>query len=329
MPSSSSRLAAISILGLTTIVAAGFAVIQYRRAEALTAELAAARLTEQEQTTVNARPLPSDSAASRFTEEAAARPALSEDFGDDEMSDETSEGPRPRNGGRRDFGARMDELLKDPEMAAAFQTQRRAALDRRYAELFSKLNLPPAQLNQLKDLLAEKQNAPRDVIQAARAEGLGRENRDEIRELIEITQAEIDADIRDAIGTQAFETLTNFEQTQPQRATVSQLESRLSYSGDPLNSAQAEAMVGILANTASSGATASFGPGRGGNNSTPITDAAIAQAQAVLSSDQLQALQTLQSEQQAAAALNQAMRAQFRPDRTPPSSGATPGNGGG
>ena len=168
-----------------------------------------------------------------------------------------------------------------------------------------------------------------DVMAAARSQGLtGREKRDELRQLVSDTQAEIDGSIRTTLGDSAYSDFKNYEATLPQRAVVSQLSQRLSYSSAPLNDTQAEQLVQILAanspapnsdNRANPAAPlvqafAAGNPRLGqaaaffGGNSVPITDAVITQAQGVLAPPQVAALQSLQQEQQAAAQLMKQMR---------------------
>ena len=188
-------------------------------------------------------------------------------------------------------------------------------------------------MHQLKDLLAEKQNVPRDVISAARAEGMGREDRDDIRSLIQLSQQEIENDIRATIGDQAYEALNQFEETATQRSMVSQLDDRLSYTGTPLNRTQAEAMVTILAETGGAIERRGAGfdtPGGGSGRTVAITDDTLIRAQGVLGADQMEALRQIQAEQAAAATVREAMRGQFRDNtgtgnrtltRPPPSGG--------
>lgn len=326
---SQSRLAAVAVLGLSTLTAAGIAYHQYQRAEALTlalAEAAASKATEARPRT----PREAGAIAASTTPEVETTSTIEE-----EISEE-SEDRRPNNDrgrfDRANFGSRMQALMADPAYAQAFQTQQRARLDGPYAELFAKLNLPPDALNQLQNLLIEKQNAARDVFMAAREEGLGgRENREQLREVLQLTQDEIDAQIRETIGEQNYAALKNYEETGPQRALVDQLESRLSYSATPLNSAQAEALTAILAET-----TTATGSGRssprgfgGGGNSVDITDEAVTRAQGVLSADQIESLVALQEEQAAARQISEIMRREARAARNPDTATAPPAGGGG
>lgn len=225
----------------------------------------------------------------------------------------------------RPEGGRLNAMMNSPEVQQLMAMQQKAGLDGRYAALFKRLNLSPGELEQFKNLLVEKQSAVMDVFAAARSQGLGgRDNRDEIRQLVQDTQAEIDESIRSAIGEAAYAQYKGYETTLPHRGVVDQLGQRLSYSTTPLSEIQADQLVQILAATAPVGNAgarnqvttpmiAAFprsGAGTMGlGGGARITDEAVAQSQGVLSGPQLAALQSLQQEQQAAAQLMEQMRA--------------------
>jgi hypothetical protein len=237
--------------------------------------------------------------------------------------------------------ARIFALLDNPEFQKLATVQQRAALDSRYAALFRGLNLSPAQLDQFKNLLVEKRTAVADVMAAARDQGLnGRENRDELRALVQNAQSEVDANIRSLLGEAGYQQYQQFEKTQPQRAVVGQLEQRLSYSGQPLTPEQSEQLVQVLATNPSDQPRAQRAPeirtpagriGFAGGGGTPISDQAVAQAATVLSAPQVQALQQIQQEQQAQAALSQLVREQMGNRRgkgnNPPAQPASPPKG--
>lgn len=211
-------------------------------------------------------------------------------------------------------GGRFPQFLENPEAQRLMAVQQRGALDQRYGALFRMLNLPPDQLERLKDLLVERQTAGVDVLAAARSQGLSnRENRAEIRSLLEATQAEVDESIRALLGESGYQRYEYYNSTQPQRAAVGRLEQRLSYSTLPLSASQSEQLVQLLAAQSPSGTAAAsprfaraafFGGGPG----TPITDELVTQAATILSPVQLDALRQLQQEQQAQARLGQLMR---------------------
>ncbi len=238
-----------------------------------------------------------------------------------------------RGPGRGERGNPLATLMQDPEFTRALMTQQKAALDLRYADLFRKLNLSPAQVDRLKELFIERQSAAADVMAAARAEGLdGREARDQLRDLVRSTQAGTDEAIRAFLGDVGYEAYQTFERTQPQRNLVGQLETKLSYTGAPLQAAQKDQLVRILAESTPQGGRG--GPqnnftfaGRGfdgpapmvmaaaGGGGVTITDEAISRAQGILSQAQLAALKQMQAEQQAQRTMAEAVRNATRNNR--------------
>lgn len=213
-------------------------------------------------------------------------------------------------------GRRGLDLLNSPEVQQLMALQQKAGLDGRYAALFKRLNLNPADLEKFKNLLVEKQAVIGDVMAAARSQGLrGSDSRDEIRVLVEDAQAQVDDSIRTTLGEAVYSQYKNFEATMPQRAVVDQLTRRLSYSPAPLTETQGEQLVQILA-------TAGGAPTSGSRRSAPaggligsagrgvqITNEAIVQAQGVLTPVQVSALESLKQEQQAGARLMEQLRA--------------------
>jgi len=213
-------------------------------------------------------------------------------------------GPDGRMG---DFLAMMD----DPKFAKLFAAEQRGQLDNRYAALFKNLKLSPEQLAKFKDLLVEKQDSMRDVLQAARAQGLDpRNDRAAFQQLVSQTNAEIDANIASTLGADGYQQYQQYEQTLPERNLVSQLGQRLSYSSTPLSQDQQDQLIQLLSQSAPPTNTDNLA--RGGPNGPRynVTDQAIASASTVLTPDQVAALQQLQQEQQAQRAIFQQMRNQ-------------------
>lgn len=244
-------------------------------------------------------------------------------------------GPLPRSRNESDGGRRLGSTLANPEVQRLMALQQKAALDGRYSALFKQLQLSPADLEKFKMLLVDKQSAVMDVMAAARGEGLdGRDGREQIRQLVQDTRAEVDSAIRATLGDAVYAQYQNFEATQPQRSLVTQLEQRLSYSSTPLTDTQSRQLVQIMVNnppaTAGDGRTGSAGnpmamggSPHGFGGGTTITDAAISQAQGILSAQQTSALRSLQQEQQAGALLMKRMRENAHPT----SPGAATGGG--
>ena len=232
--------------------------------------------------------------------------------------------PAARNdrGGNR--GEAMRALFNSPQFQALRMLQEKAQLDARYAALFKSLNLSPAQIDQLKTLMVQRQQSAGDAMQAATAAGISlRTDPAAFRQAVADAQADVDKQIQSTLGDTAYAEYQQYQQTMPQRATATQLQTALSYGSTPLTDAQSQQLVNLMqseaaASTASAGQGAingqvvGFGgPGGpfGGNQGATITADTITQSASFLSQPQVQALQTLQQTQQAQQQMQQLMRA--------------------
>jgi hypothetical protein len=230
-------------------------------------------------------------------------------------------------------------LMDRPEMAQLMAIQQKGQIDARFAALFKKLGLPSDKLAQFRALLADKLSAPTDVLAAAGPQGVDPvRNPQEFTKLIQDTQSELDERIKSLLPPGGFAQYQNYLQTEPQRAVVTQLQQSLSYSDTQISPAQADQLVQILAETTPSrvgggpggamsiamGPFPSTGVGPGAWGATPITDEAITRAQSVLTTPQVQALQEIQQQQQAAAQMRQLLMQNFNRRGSAP----LPGSGG-
>jgi hypothetical protein len=258
---------------------------------------------------------------------------------DDQNEEGTGRADRIRGDRRGPNMAAMTALMNSPEFIKLLSTQQKGLIESRYAALFKKLNLTPAELDKFKSLIMDRQNAVNDVMTAAREQGLnGRNSRDQVRNLIEAAQAEVDASMRTLLGDQRYDQYQNYEATSSQRNTVSQLSSRLSYSQTPLTEAQTDQLVGLLSSDTSAvfpegfggpgGGRGMLGGGMGGESSALITATTLQQAQGILSQPQLAVLQSLYEEQQAQQQINKLMRSTFRPPNSTPGSASSAPTGG-
>ena len=212
-------------------------------------------------------------------------------------------------GNRGGFGQQMAELMKDPEVAAAMKLEQEARIEQRYGALFKQLNLPAEKVAELKSMLAERENAMRDVMTTAAAQGLNpRDNRDELRQLANDMQAEVDNTIKNTLGENVLTALNTYNNTSAQRSTINDLAQKLSYSSTPLNDTQSQMLTTILTETAQTQGGGQGGGPWGRNNGVLITDATIARAQGVLMPSQVEALKKLQAEQQAQQLIQTKMR---------------------
>ncbi len=311
----------IGFLALTTVTASALAWQQYRKLRDLqaTSTLASSERAEWQKRVWEAE----KRATAPAPVEATAASARTDPAGAAESRPEA-----PRGGGGR--GNQMAAMLNNPDFVRAMALQQKAALDGRYADLFRRLKLSPDQINRLKDLLVERQSVGMDVMAAAREQGLdGRNSREQLRTLMQEGEAAVNSEIQSLLGTEGFAAYQTYEQTQPQRNVVDQLETRLSYSSAPLSEAQSDQLVRILAETSPAPANRTVGggntlnlvaaAGRGGAGlaqvagvavgaTAVITDSSIAQAQTVLAPAQVEALKQIQAEQQAQRQMSEAMR---------------------
>lgn len=239
--------------------------------------------------------------------------------------------PRGEPPGRRDGFNRLMAALDTPEAQRLLGLVQRGQVDANYSALFRALNLSPAQTDQLRNLLAERQAAVGDVLAAARSQGLTRrESRDEIRALMQATQQEIDGSIRTLLGENAYQQYQDYERTGPQRSLVSQFNNVLP-TMQQLSPQQTSALVDVLAANAPAqsnrnGVVALAGRfGSISLSGAPITDAAIQQASAFLTAEQVSSLKAYQEQQQAQARLSQLMRTQNQPPRAGGQSGGASG----
>lgn len=224
----------------------------------------------------------------------------------------------PAAEGRGRFSSRNGQalvrLMENPEFVQALARQRHASLDARFGELFRRLNLEGESLAAFKRLLADKENIALDVVAVSETAPEGPLAPETLRAGIRAAQSQVEAAIQQSLGDERYAQYLDYERTLAQRATVAQLQARLSYTGTPLTPAQAEAVVGILARHAPAAEAApppvSLLVRAGVPEAVPllptnaangrVTEPAVVQAQAVLAPAQVEALREIQEEQQAA-----------------------------
>ena len=229
------------------------------------------------------------------------------------------------NPGRRPAGGRFGmfaEMAANPEFQKLMAIQMKGRISQVYGPLFKSLSLSPDQLAQFQTLLADKQQALVDVMQAAREQGLNpRTDPDGFKTLLNQAVSQVDANIQQALGDAGYQQYQQYQQTLPERNVVNTLQQQLSYTQTPLSDDQASQMIPLLAQnqpqragggTAGVGNGGDAGPGvfslmNGGGNAK-VTNDALAQASGVLSVPQLSVLQQIQEQQQAQQQMRQLMR---------------------
>jgi hypothetical protein len=258
------------------------------------------------------------------------------DLADGEQGDNPGGPGRGRAGGR--FGA-FASLAGNPEFQKLLAIQMKGRINQTYGALFKALNLSPDQVAQFQQLLADKQQALMDVMQAARAQGISAQNDPEgFKSLVNQAIAQTDQSIQQALGDAGFQQYQQYQQTLPERNTVNSLQQSLSYTQTPLTDDEANQLISLLqqtqpqrAGSGTSGTTngGDAGPGiyslLNGGGTARVTNDALAQAAGILSAPQVSALQQLQTQQQAQQQMQQMMRAANQGSAAP----AAPAAGGG
>ena len=207
----------------------------------------------------------------------------------DENAPEAS-APRPSPTPEKATPSKLELMafLNNPETLRALNVKFREQVETRYAGLFKTLNLPAAQLNQLKELLLERQGAAVDVAAAAVGQGL-KPNQDELRQLVGSAQAETDRKLEAALGPAGYAQFQAYENAQLFRGATTNLQQGLTRVSAPLSDEQAEQFTTGIATLAQ-------------NSFTPV---------------QQQALRQLTQLQQTRDALQQAERL-FKDQQSPP-----------
>ena len=309
----------VAVLAVTTLALGYLAWSEYRDLVVIRAHLAAndsaslSRKLADAQKTI--RSLQDRLAAMRGRGD---RPA---DAAGEGPGDNGGPGGGQRPGGR--FGA-FAALSGNPQFQKLMAIEMKGRISQTYGPLFKALNLSPEQLNQFQSLLADKQQAMLDVLQAAREQGVNpRTDPEGFKTLMTQAVAQTDQSIQQVLGDAGFQQYQQFQQTLPERNTVNSLQQQLSYTQTPLTDDQASQLVSLLQQTqpqragnGTSGTTTGGpgGPGPGimaivnGGGTARVTDETIAQAQSVLSAPQVAVLQQIQQQQQAQQQIQQLMR---------------------
>lgn len=183
--------------------------------------------------------------------------------------------PTPPQGGSSANGGpkiiHISDIMNDhPEYVALYIKQMRRNVDRAYGDSLNVLNLAPAQLSQLKNLVAERQMSNLDAQGAAEAAGLER-NSPAWQEAMKRAAQETEQQITALLGDNANATL---EVLQARGGFQAQVE--LNYKSDfvdagvPLTPEQSNALVQALSDANYTGKDLSTRP-PGYNDSDPTT----------------------------------------------------------
>jgi hypothetical protein len=330
----------IAVLALATVALAALSWNQYRELIHIRAQLADGDIATLKKQLADAR----KTIKSLEERLLAMRGRRGPGEGPGDAEGEDGAAANARRGGR--FGA-FASMAGNPEFQKLMAIQAKGRIVQTYAALFKTLNLSPDQLAQFEGLLADKQQALMDVLQAARSQGINpRSDPSGFSTLVNQAITQSDATIQQALGDAAFQQYQQYQQTLPERNTINSLQQSLSYTQTPLTDDQANQMIALLQQTqpqrAGNGTAGTTNGGDGGpgimalvngGGTAKVTDDSLTQASGVLSAPQMSALQQIQQQQQAQQQMQQMMRAANQganggaPAATPPATVAGGGNG--
>jgi hypothetical protein len=168
----------------------------------------------------------------------------------------------------------------DPAVMRRLNTQARNQTLRRYASLFTQLNLPAEQTELFTKLLNDKRQAPLDIVVSSLKDGTDpTKDMDEFRNQIIASRAEIENQIHALLGEANYTQYQSFDQNYGQANVLNNLQSALLGTAEPLTAQQAAQMTQLLQ----------------ANNANRITAPVVNGAKDFLSLTQLQALQDLRA----------------------------------
>jgi hypothetical protein len=178
--------------------------------------------------------------------------------------------PSPGSGGSPRV-VHLSDIMKDhPEYAALYAKEVRRGIDHMYGDGLNTLGLAPAQLSQLKNLLAERQMNNVDAQGAAEAAGLERGSpawQDAMKQAAQETEQQIEA----VVGPNANSTLQILQARASLQAQVeTSYKSDFADAGVPLSPEQTNAVVQALSDANYTGRDLSTRP-PGYNDPDPAT----------------------------------------------------------
>ena len=274
-------------LGLVTVVAlAGLAAAVHEHQHALTAEQALADA-------VRARPV--------ARRQVPANGPAAEANGIRPNSSQPAGAPSQPAGAANNGFAALLGMLTNPAMQRQMELSSKVRLDGQYGALFKALNLPPAQVDQFKNLIVEKEMVGFDSMAAAKEQGIDPKT-DPRGFFMAVMSAEktVDTQISSLLGADGYSQFQQYQQTVPARNTTNLLTQALSYTATPLTDAQNASVVQVLTQYGAPALppTNPFASLNGDLGIITLSEQGSTQLQGLLSAPQVAALQEKMQQQQ-------------------------------
>ncbi|MFT3870936.1 MAG: sigma-70 family RNA polymerase sigma factor [Nibricoccus sp.] len=194
------------------------------------------------------------------------------------------------------------QLLTNPAIQAQSNMLTKIRLDSQFGPLFKQLGFKPAQLEQFKNLIVEKQMVAFDSITAANEQGINPfMNPKGFFQVVSAAEKTVDTQIANLLGEDGFKQFNAYQETVPARNTVNYMIQALSFTDAPLSAEQAERVVQTLATqgTAAIPPMSPFAVLNSDLGVIKLSEQGRTQLQGVLSEQQMRVLdEKLQQQQQ-------------------------------
>ncbi len=143
------------------------------------------------------------------------------------------------------FGDAIAKMMKDPEMLKMIRDQQRTMMDSLYSPLVKKLNLPPEEAAQFKDLLAD--NMMKGASKATSLfGGDSSTNRTELLNTLSAEQKSFDLQVREFLGESRYAEYKNYQQTVGERTQLNQFRMQSAGGESALTDQQTEQLLGFM-----------------------------------------------------------------------------------
>ncbi len=173
-------------------------------------------------------------------------------------------GAIPPGGGGPNSGmpgvARMLATLQTPEGKRMLQNQSASKVQRQYAELAQRMKLSPQDTTVLMGLLADRQTA----LTTARANASG--NAAKAAADVSSIQSEFNDKLKSTLGESGFGEFSDYDKSVDERGAVNQFEDQFKSAGTPLDPAQKENLVQLLASEREKSPANPFDPSKNDPN---------------------------------------------------------------
>jgi hypothetical protein len=157
-----------------------------------------------------------------------------------ELSETKPEDPDKKKFDSASMMANVRKMMKDPATREVMRAQQKLSLDMVYGALFDDMLATPDEIEELKDLLVDKQMEQVELMQDFSPADVGKMEDRSSR--IAAINDEYNEKIRLAIGEHNYETYREYEQTLPDRMQVNVFKQQLS-SSDRLTGRQEEDLI--------------------------------------------------------------------------------------